>query len=177
NLQQQIPTARFWVTTGEALPDDLCRQFYQRLPQATLFNLYGTSEVYDATWWDTSVEQGHGWHIPMGTPIDNVVLYVLDEHFQPVPVGIAGELYIGGVGLARGYYQRPDLTAERFLPNPFGHASGTRLYRTGDWVRYRADGALEYLGRIDQQVKIGGVRIELAEIETVLRQHPAIAQA
>src|SRR5581483_9424894 len=113
----------------------------------------------------------------IGRPMSNVQVYVLDSRMQPVPIGVTGELFIGGTGLARGYRHHPDLTAERFLPNPFGPQSGSRLYRTGDLARYRPDGELDFLGRNDHQVKIRGYRVELAEVEAALRQHPAIAEA
>ncbi len=177
DLAKRIPHVRFWVSTGEAIPADLCRRFYAQLPGCQLFNLYGTSEVYDATWWDTTAEQGNVWHTPIGRPIDNVQLYVFDAALQPVPVGVPGELLIGGVGVARGYYHRPELTAERFIPSPFAEQPGARLYRTGDLVRYRPDGALEYLGRMDQQVKVNGMRIELEEIESVIRRASGVEQA
>jgi acyl carrier protein len=115
--------------------------------------------------------------VPIGRPIANAQVYLLDRHQKPVPVGVPGELYIGGAGLSRGYFNRPDLTAEKFLPNPFSEEASARLYKTGDLAHYLADGNIECLGRIDHQVKIRGFRIELGEIETVLGQHSAVRQA
>ncbi|WP_437576671.1 amino acid adenylation domain-containing protein [Sorangium sp. So ce887] len=165
------------VCSGEALPAELARRCFERLPDAELHNLYGPTEAsIDVTAWacqphDTSAS------VPIGTPIANTQIYLLDRHGQPVPVGVAGELYIGGVGLARGYHQRPALTAERFVPDPFGAAAGGRLYRTGDLARHRPDGAVEFLGRLDHQVKIRGLRVELGEIEARLLQHPGVGEA
>ena len=114
---------------------------------------------------------------PIGHPIANSQLYIVDDHLQPVPIGVPGELHISGDGLARGYLNRPELTAEKFIPDPFSDKPGDRLYRTGDLARYLPDGNIEFLGRIDNQVKIRGFRIELGEIEAVLTQHPTIQQA
>jgi thioesterase domain-containing protein/acyl carrier protein len=144
---------------------------------AEVENLYGPTEAaVDVTRWgcrrgvrETSV--------PIGRPIANIEMYVLDEGLRPVPIGVSGELYIGGVGLARGYRGRAELTAERFIPHPYSRQQGERLYRTGDIGRYRLDGALEYVGRADYQVKVRGYRIELGEIESVLRQHEGVREA
>lgn len=154
------------VCSGEALAAGLRDHALQRFPHASLYNLYGPTEAaIDVTHWTCSPEEGDA--VPIGMPIDNVSTHVLDAQLNPVAVGVAGELYLGGVALARGYHARPGLTAERFVPDPLGEP-GQRLYRSGDLVRWRGDGALEYLGRLDHQVKIHGLRIELGEIEARL---------
>jgi len=146
------------------------------LPHTTLFNEYGLTE---GAVWSSVYEiglQGLGTTIPIGQPIANVQIYLLDRNLQPVPIGIPGELYIGGEGLARGYLHRPELTADRFIPHPFSTEPNARLYKTGDLARYRSDGSLEFLGRLDQQVKLRGYRIELGEIEALLSQHPSVRE-
>ncbi|WP_339467297.1 non-ribosomal peptide synthase/polyketide synthase [Pseudomonas sp. EL_65y_Pfl1_R83] len=162
------------VCSGEALPVDAQQQVFAKLPRAGLYNLYGPTEAaIDVTHW-TCVDEG-GDAVPIGRPIANLGCYVLDGNLEPAPVGVLGELYLGGVGLARGYHRRPGLTAERFVTDPFG--SGTRLYRTGDLARYRDDGVIEYAGRIDHQVKLRGLRIELGEIEARLLEHACVREA
>ena len=162
---------------GEPLTKELCVEFYRRLPHATLHNLYGPTEAaIDTTAW-TCPRTDMPDAIPIGRPIDNARLYIVNRRMQIAPVGVAGEILIGGAGLARGYFGRPDLTAEKFLPDPFRPAEGARVYRTGDVARYLADGSIDYLGRNDQQVKIRGYRIELGEIEACLLQHPDMRHA
>jgi amino acid adenylation domain-containing protein/non-ribosomal peptide synthase protein (TIGR01720 family) len=161
---------------GEALTRDLVQAFYQSLPWATLYNLYGPTEAtIDATFAECSANMESG-GAPIGKPIANLQAYVLDEEQQLVPAGLAGELYLGGAGLARGYLHQPRLTAERFVPHPFA-AAGERLYRTGDQARWLPQGDLEFLGRLDHQVKVRGHRVELGEIEAVLRGFPGVEQA
>ncbi|PPK63650.1 non-ribosomal peptide synthetase [Actinokineospora auranticolor] len=156
---------------GEALPADLAADMLARTRGAT--NLYGPTET---TIWSTAHVLTDALTVPIGLPIANTTVYVLDSALRPVPAGVAGELYIAGDGLARGYHDRPSLSAERFTADPFG-APGTRMYRTGDLARTRADGLLEVLGRVDHQVKIRGFRIELGEIEAVLTRHDAVERA
>jgi thioesterase domain-containing protein/acyl carrier protein len=176
DLQRRLPHLRIWVTSGEALSPTLLQRFQESIPQGILLNLYGSSEVSaDSTWYDTSKDKSLPL-VPIGRPIANTQVYILDAHLQPVPIGVSGELHIGGAGLARGYLNRPDLTSEKFIRNPFSNEPGERLYRTGDLARYRPDGNIEFLGRKDHQVKIRGFRIELGEIEATLSQHPGVRQ-
>ncbi|MDF2397604.1 amino acid adenylation domain-containing protein, partial [Pseudomonas sp. 3MA1] len=162
------------MCSGEALPGSVVRRFKQQLPGSQLFNLYGPTEAaVDVTAWDCSGAQTPD-NTPIGKAIANTRMYVLDAHLQPVPLGVSGELYIGGVQVARGYLNRPELTAERFLKDPFSEG---RLYRTGDVGRFLADGNIEYLGRNDDQVKIRGLRIELGEIQARLGEFPQILEA
>ncbi len=162
---------------GEELTVELQSRCFTLLPSHTqVYNLYGPTEcTVDASCWACAREHQRQ-RVPIGQPIANMQFYLLDEQFLPVPAGCPGELFIGGTGVARGYLNRPDLTAERFLPNPFNNEPGTRLYRTGDRAKYHAEGILEYLGRLDQQVKLRGYRIEPGEIETALGRHPAVQE-
>jgi amino acid adenylation domain-containing protein len=158
---------------GEALPVALANQLSQTLA-AEIHNMYGPTET---TVWSTSYKlAGRANAIPIGKPVANTQTYILDERRRLVAVGEVGELYIGGDGVARGYWRRPELTDERFIPNPFSDRASDRLYKTGDLARLRADGNIEFLGRTDHQVKIRGFRVELGEIETVLGQHPSVQE-
>ena len=164
------------ICSGEALPYELERRFFPLL-KSELHNLYGPTEAaVDVTYWACSPDVDIK-IVPIGKPISNVTIYILDDNLQPVPAGVPGELHIGGIGLARGYFNRPGLTAEKFIPDPFSCEPGGRLYKTGDLARYLEDGNIEYLGRIDSQVKIRGFRIELEEIEAVLKRHSSIREA
>ncbi|HEX8127476.1 MAG TPA: amino acid adenylation domain-containing protein [Pyrinomonadaceae bacterium] len=173
----QLKSLRSVIVAGEACPAELVKRHYGLLPHAVLFNEYGPTE---ATVWSTVYEcdpRTIETPIAIGRPIPNMQAYVLDKHLQPVPPGVAGELYIGGEGLARGYLRRPELTAEKFIPHPFSGRRGARLYRTGDRVRFRREGHLEFLGRADDQVKIRGFRIEPGEIEVALKACPSVREA
>jgi acyl-CoA synthetase (AMP-forming)/AMP-acid ligase II/acyl carrier protein len=162
------PTLRRVLCSGEALPYSLQQKFLARLPDSELHNLYGPTEAAtDATFW-RCVPQPLAGLVPIGRPLANTKIYILDAHDQPVPVGIAGEIHIGGKGVARGYLHRPDLTASRFVADPFVSDPNARMYKTGDLGRWTRDGDIEYLGRNDFQVKIRGFRVEPEEIEIQL---------
>jgi amino acid adenylation domain-containing protein len=163
---------RLVFCSGEALPFDVQRTFMSR-SNAQLHNLYGPTEAaVDVSWWHC---QPHEERVPIGKPIANIQLYILDEDLRPVAVGVPGELHIAGIGLAKGYWQKLQLTEERFVCNVFASIAGERMYKTGDIARFLPDGNIEYLGRNDDQVKINGMRMELGEIESAMRGHPAIA--
>jgi len=173
---QTCQSLRHVICSGEALPFELQQRFFERFadPAVELHNLYGPTEAaVDVTYWACERESKRQ-IVPIGRPIANMQMYLLDEHLNRVPVGVSGELYIGGIGLGRGYLHRRELTAEKFIASPFDHKPGARLYKTGDIARYLSDGSIEYLGRNDHQVKIRGFRIELGEIEAVLGTHPAV---
>jgi amino acid adenylation domain-containing protein len=202
-----LAALRWLLVTGEALPPDLCRQWLRSYPAIPLMNAYGPTECSDdVTHYPLAQAPGaEELHVPIGRPVANMRLYVLDARMEPVPPGVAGELYVGGIGVGRGYLYDPARTSAAFVPDPFAATDdpfdfaqdgrrpttddesnagggrwsvvGGRLYRTGDLVRQRPDGALIFLGRIDDQVKLRGFRIELGEIETVLRQHGAVQEA
>jgi len=169
---------RHIVCSGEELPAALARRCLEALPRASLHNYYGPTEAaVDVTAWQATPSALAGRsRVPIGGPVSNVRMYVLDGQLRQVPVGVVGELHIGGVQVARGYHRRPALTAQRFRPDPFGPA-GSRMYATGDHGRWRPDAAIEFLGRIDGQVKLRGMRIELGEIEAALRGQPGVRDA
>ncbi|MGW6774110.1 condensation domain-containing protein, partial [Streptomyces sp. NPDC055037] len=174
--QESAVSAEMVVLAGEAFPAGLLEQTRRAMPGAVVANIYGPTEatVYATGWFSDTDADSEGPMVPIGRPVAGKATYVLDAGLSPAPVGVWGELYLGG-GLARGYHGRSGLTSERFVADPF--RSGGRLYRTGDVVRWRADGSLEYAGRGDDQVKIRGFRIELGEIESVLSSHPSVAQS
>jgi acyl-CoA synthetase (AMP-forming)/AMP-acid ligase II/aryl carrier-like protein len=158
---------------GEAFPRDLANELAHRAQ--SVWNMYGPTET---TIWSSTIEiKAADGPVPIGPPIDNTQFYILDTSDQLVPIGVAGELHIGGDGLARGYFHRDELTAEKFIPDPFQSKPGARLYKTGDLVRRHRDGTIEFLGRLDHQVKLRGFRIELGEIESALVRYPGVREA
>ncbi|MGW5054170.1 non-ribosomal peptide synthetase/MFS transporter [Actinokineospora sp. NPDC004072] len=173
--QAACPSLRRVICSGEELPLATAREFITRFPHTELHNLYGPTEAaIDVTAWHCANLDGLT-AVPIGAPIANLRVHILDKHGVETPIGVAGELHIGGVGVARGYHRRPALTAEKFVPDP--HAPGARRYATGDSARWRRDGTVEFLGRLDHQVKLRGLRIELGEIESALRDLPEVADA
>ncbi|GHO46314.1 non-ribosomal peptide synthetase [Ktedonospora formicarum] len=175
DLQARVPLLRHWICSGETLPLDLAQRFQTAMPQSRLLNLYGSSEVAaDATCYELPP---HAQQVLIGRPIANMHAYLLDAQRRPVPVGVPGELYIGGDGVARGYFERDELTRTVFLTDPLHPDSARRFFKTGDWARYLPDGNLEYLGRVDQQVKLRGMRLELGEVEAILNAHEAVREA
>jgi acyl carrier protein len=166
------------ITAGEQLQvTKHIKNLFELLGNCTLTNQYGPTESHVVTSYTLKGEPSNWTALPpIGRPIDNTQIYLLNKNLEPVPIGVVGELYIGGVNLARGYLNRPQLTNEKFVPDPFSEAVGSRLYRTGDLARYLPDGNIEFLGRADDQVKIRGFRIELGEIEAILGQHPSIRE-
>ena len=174
-LIEECRTLRWVCCGGEAMPPDLPARLLDQLP-VELFNLYGPTEAaVDTTWWSCQRNDPRP-SVPIGRPIANARVYVLDAALQPLPPGVPGELFIGGAGLARGYLNDPVMTAQRFVPDPFSSVPGARLYRTGDRCRWLADGVLEFLGRLDHQVKVRGFRVELGEVESALLAHPAVRE-
>ncbi|MBD1892511.1 non-ribosomal peptide synthetase [Coleofasciculus sp. FACHB-SPT9] len=175
-LPEKLPALQTIICAGESCSQNIVKRW---AVDRKFFNAYGPTE---ATVWATIAEISNDSHKPsIGRPISNTQIYILDAHLQPLPIGITGELYISGDGLAQGYLNRPDLTAERFIPNPFNsyrdkNSRISTIYKTGDLARYQPDGKIEFLGRLDDQVKIRGFRIELGEIEAVLTQHPAVRE-
>ncbi len=168
---------RSFIIGGENLLAESITFWQDYSPDTALVNEYGPTEtVVGCCVYQVPEGERRSGSVPIGRAIINTQLYILDVHLRPVPIGVSGELYIGGAGVARGYLNRPELTAERFIPNPFSHKPGDHLYKTGDLARYLPDGNIEFLGRVDHQVKIRGFRIELGEIEAVLSQHPAVGE-
>ena len=171
---------RFVIFGGEALEIKSLEPWFERhgdsYPQ--LINMYGITETtVHVTYRQLTISDLKSKASPIGSPIPDLQIYILDKHLQPLPIGVSGEIHIGGAGLARGYLNRPELTEQKFIPNPFSNDIGSRLYKTGDKARYLPDGNIEFIGRIDNQVKIRGFRIELGEIEAILTQHPDVGEA
>jgi amino acid adenylation domain-containing protein len=175
DLQSRLPDLALWVTSGEPLMAELARRFRKTLPGRTLLNLYGSSEVSADVTCAEITRSGPEAPISIGRPIANTRTYILDRALQPVPVGVVGELHVAGVGLARSYWNRPELTAEKFIADPFDSLGG-RLYRTGDLARYVGEGSIQYLGRLDDQVKVRGFRIEPGEVESAIGQCEAVRE-
>lgn len=178
STQEIVGRTKAFIIGGEALQKESFASWQNAAPDIIFVNEYGPTEaVVGCCTYQVPIDGRQSGRVPIGRPIANTQLYILDAHLQPVPVGIPGELYIGGHGLARGYLNQAELTSERFIPHPFSNELGARLYKTGDIVRYLIDGNIEFLGRIDNQIKIRGCRVELGEIETLLEYHPDVKEA
>lgn len=177
DLATRLPRLRFWVSSGEPLTTDLLARFQRAMPHATLYNLYGTSEFWDATWYAPRPEHCHLLQAPIGRPIHNTRCYILDRHRRLVPVGVVGELFVAGAQLPDAFLNQPDLERQRLLPDHFSDDPAARLIASGDLARYLPDGCIEFVDRIDHQVKIRGYRIELGEIEAALNAIPGVHQA
>ena len=177
SIQDRLPKLALWTCSGEVLPVDLAHRFAEALPNATLLNVYGSSEVAADVSWVNVTRNNQNSKVPIGRPISNVQLFLLDRHLNRVPIGVQGEIYVGGDCLALGYLRRPELTAERFMLHHFEPDTPVRLFKTGDFGRYLPSGEIEYLGRTDNQVKIRGMRVEPGEIEAVLTCHPEVRDA
>jgi acyl-coenzyme A synthetase/AMP-(fatty) acid ligase len=175
----ELPNLRWLLLTGEALPPDLCQRWLRLYPGIPIVNAYGPTECSDdvAHYIIDEPPAREAINVPVGKPIANTQLYILDSNMNPVPIGATGELCVGGDGVGRGYINNPAQTASAFFPSPFATGSGERIYKTGDLAKYLADGRMEFLGRMDHQVKLRGYRIELGEIESALRQHVTIKEA
>jgi len=183
-LRLELPATRLneltnaLVVGGEALTWQSVRPWREHAPQTRIINEYGPTEtVVGCCVYEIAATDSESGRVPIGRPIDNTQLYILDQQKRPVPIGVRGELHIGGAGVARGYLYLPDQTAEKFIPDPFSGAEGARLYVTGDWARYLPDGQIEYLGRTDDQVKLRGYRIELGEVQAALDAHPEVRES
>lgn len=173
----RLPTLWNWIVGGEPLPPNLIPDFFDKLPHTQMVNGYGATETAgDGTFFNTQ-QPFQSANVPIGRPLENVQLYILDEEMQPVPIGFPGELYVGGTSISKGYLNRPELTAHKFIHNPFTDQPDGRLWKSGDIGRYLRDGVIEFIGRIDNQIKIRGIRIETSGIEIVINQHPDIKES
>jgi amino acid adenylation domain-containing protein/FkbM family methyltransferase/non-ribosomal peptide synthase protein (TIGR01720 family) len=177
DLASRLADLTLWIVSGEALTADVSERFAAAMSHAVLVNLYGTSELSNDVTWAEAEQAADGGNAPIGRPVANMTVYLLNATLSPVPPLAAGEIYVGGRGVNRGYLGRPDLTAAAFMPDPFSVEPGARMYRTGDMGRFTIQGSLEYIGRVDHQIKVRGQRVELDEVAAELSRHPAIEKA